>query len=277
MNRQLPDQKRNKESSCLPGVFTARKKDGTVYYRASFTWQSRHISLGSYETPERAHSAYKEALTLMHSPSPALISDFSQQALSFEKWVILSNLRDNRIYFSTPIYIRNNYFSYFLDPKTELKFSIDDLFYYSSHKILRRKGHLFVSDYGMQVTILSRYGIKSYGIPNKDYRLLNGDPYDFRYENIEILNPFHGVSYVSHYGKMKYQARIHIRGNYVIGYYRSGLEAAIAYNKAIDILSEHGCRKSFLTNYVDQIPASRYADIYRSIKISPKIRQLQFK
>ena len=45
-----------------------------------------------------------------------------------------------------------------------LKFDIDDLFYYSSHKILKRQGHLYVNDYGMQITILNRYGIKNYGV-----------------------------------------------------------------------------------------------------------------
>ena len=51
------------------------------------------------------------------------------------------------------------YFSYYLSENEELKFDIDDLFYYSNHKIMRRGGHLFVSDYGMQISILSRYEI----------------------------------------------------------------------------------------------------------------------
>lgn len=35
-----------------------------------------------------------------------------------------------------------------------------------------------------------------------------------------------------------YQAQIHIRGNYRIGIYETAQEAAIAYNKAIDILKK---------------------------------------
>ena len=41
----------------LPGVFTARKKDGTLYYRASITHKKKHISLGSYKTPFMAYAA----------------------------------------------------------------------------------------------------------------------------------------------------------------------------------------------------------------------------
>lgn len=34
---------------------------------------------------------------------------------------------------------------------------------------MRRGGHLFVADYGMQVNILNRYGIKNYAVKDKDY------------------------------------------------------------------------------------------------------------
>lgn len=255
----------------LPGTFTAKKKDGTVYYRSSFTYKNKHISLGSYDTAAEAHNAYLEAGKIIADPDISIINFSKQSPLSFEKWVILCNFRDNNIYFSTPIYVRKQYFSYYLDPRTEFKFSIDDLFYYSSHKIMRRNGHYFVADYGMQVTILSRYGIKSYGVLGIDYNLINGDIYDFRYENIEILNAYHGVRHVTHHGKPMYQARIHIHGYYVIGYYESALYAAIAYNKAIDILTSKGCTKQFKQNYTEGISASTYADIYHNLKISSKI------
>lgn len=253
------------------GAFRAQKKDGTVYYRSSFTYKNKHISLGSYNTMSEAHAAYLEAGRIINTPSLALMDYTKSCPLSFEKWVILFNFRDNNLYFSTPIYVRKRYFSYYLDEHTELKFSIDDLFYYASHKIMRRNGHFFVADYGMQVTILNRYGIKSYGICGKDYNLINGDPHDFRYENIEILNTYHGVRHVSHRGKPKYQARIHLRGYYIIGYYDTALEAAIAYNKAIDILHTNGLIKQFKQNYMDGVSPSVYADIYRRISISPKI------
>lgn len=260
----------------LPGVYTAKKKDGRLYYRASFTYHNKHISLGSFQKMEDANGAYQEALSLVNNDSLSIMDYKNHRFLPFEKWVILCNFRDNKIYFSTPIYIRNKYFSYFLDSKIELKFSIDDLFYFSSRKIMHRKGHFFVSDYGMQVTILSRYGIKSYGIQNKDYRLINGDPYDFRYENIEILNHYHGVTITEQKGKIMYQARIHIKGYYVIGYFDTDIEAAIAYNKAIDVLRNRNCNKNFSTNYINDISASEYANIYHHIKIPDKIQNLSF-
>lgn len=260
----------------LPGVFTARKKNGSIYYRSSFTYKNKHISLGSFEDPASAHKAYLEAGKIVSDDSLQIMNYSKASPLSFEKWVVLCNFRDNNIYFSTPIYMRKHFFSYYLDPHTEFKFSIDDLFYYASHKIMRRNGHYFVADYGMQVTILGRYGIKSYGVHGKDYILINGDMHDFRYENIEIINTYHGVTEVTHRGKQMYQARIHINGYYVIGYYKTALEAAIAYNKAIDILISKGCNKQFKQNYMEGISGSMYADIYHSLKISSKIIQYTF-
>lgn len=84
-------------------------------------------------------------------------------------------------------------FYYYLTPHHVLKFDLEDLFYYSSHKIMRRGNHYFVSDYGMQLTLTSRYGIKSYAVPGRDYCFRNGDPTDFRRENLQIHNIYHGV------------------------------------------------------------------------------------
>ena len=253
------------------GTFQAHKKDGTLYYRSSFTYKNKHISLGSFDTQAKAHEAYLEAMHLTQTPDITLMDYSPKGYLSFEKWVVLCNFRDNNLYFSTPIYVRKHYFSYYLDEHTELKFSIDDLFYYASHKIMRRNGHYFVADYGMQVTILTRYGIKSHGVLGIDYNLINGDIHDFRYENIEILNTYHGVRLTTYKGAEKYQARIHLHGYYIIGYYDSALYAAIAYNKAIDILTSNGCTKQFKQNYMEGVSPSMYADIYRKIEISKKI------
>ena len=148
---------------------------------------------------------------------------------------------------------------------------MDDLFFYASHKITRRKGHLFVADYGMQLTITNRYGIKNYAVEGKDYRFINGDHHDFRYENIEILNPYHGVEKVSHYGKECYCAKLNLNGYYLIGHYATSLEAAIAYNKAIDIVRKKGLKKNFSYNEMEGISPSIYADIYSKLKISSKI------
>lgn len=260
----------NKENS-YAGVTISKKKDGSTYYRSSFTYKNKHISLGSFDNPTDAHRAYLSAYLLASTPSIKIEDYSSIQVIPFEKWVVIINYRDNNIYFSNPIYIRKKFFSYYLSPHTELKFSIDDLFYYSSHKIMKRGNHLFVADYGMQISIVSRYGIKPYAIRGRDYIQKNGDELDYRYENIEVINDYHGVKYTTHYNKPVYKASIHIKGNYTIGYYSTALEAAIAYNKAIDILHSNGNTKAFLPNYIDNIPASMYADIYSKAKISKSI------
>ena len=88
-----------------PGVFLAKKKDGTTYYRSSFTYKSKHISLGSYETEKLAHKAYLEATELINSKRPLLITDYNKKKriISFEKWVVLINFKDNGMYFKNPI------------------------------------------------------------------------------------------------------------------------------------------------------------------------------
>lgn len=256
----------------LPGVYKTTKKDQSVYYRSSLTYNRKHISLGSYDSMIKAHAAYLEANSILLTPTMTLHDYSEHRILSFEKWVILLNFRDNGIYFATPIYIRNKYFEYHLSPAFVLKFDIDDLFYYSSHKIMRRGRHFFVADYGMQVNIVSRYGIKNYGIPGKDYNFVNGDDTDFRYENIEILNAYHGVSSFRKNNKTRYRAKIHIHGNYTIGTYDTPQMAAIAYNKAIDILKKAGNDKNFTPNDLSDLSPLVYADIYSSVPVSSKIR-----
>ena len=162
------------EGIMLPGVYIAYKKNGTAYYRASITYRNKHISLGSFHTEEDANLAYREAGRLLQGMPASMEDAFSLPTiLSFGKVISLLNFRDNLIYFKNPIYLKNNYFIYYISKSDELKFDIDDLFYYSSHKIMRRKGHLFVSDYGMQINILSRYGIKNYAVAGRDYYFAN--------------------------------------------------------------------------------------------------------
>ena len=256
----------------LPGVYETTKKNGTVTYRSSLTYQSKHISLGSYTTKEEAHAAYLLARKLLSDDCLALTS-YSEtgSVIPFEKWVILINFRDSGLYFANPIYLRQKYFEYYLSPHTILRFDRDDLFYYSSHKIMRRGRHFFVADYGMQVNIANRYGIKNYAVENRDYRFINGDPYDFRYENIEILNRYHGVRVRHTKAGIRYAAVIHLNGNFTIGTYQSNIEAAVAYNKAIDILIKNGVSRKFTPNYIENLSPSAYADIYSEILISRKI------
>ena len=257
----------------MPGVYTATKKDGTIYFRASFTHRAKHISLGSYSTEEQAHEAYLLAGRIFKDYSLTVEKYPANCVLLFEKWISLINFRDNGIYIATPIYIRPRFFYYYFSPAYFFIFDLDDLFYYSSHKITHRGGHYFVADYGMQVNIMNRYGIKNYAVPGKDYYFINGNTNDFRYENIEICNLYNGVSSFIRKGKRLYRTKIHLRGNYTVGVYKTETEAAIAYNKAIDLLKKAGVKKEFTPNYMEGMSPAAYADCYASVKISSKIKQ----
>lgn len=255
----------------LRGVSVSTKKDGSTYYRSSITHQNKHISLGSYDSPFTAHQAYWEGAILLTKKNMTL-SDFNNGCvLPYKKWVTLINFRDNDIYLPSPIYLRPNYFEYHLGPNNILKFSTDDLFYYSQKQIMQRGRHFFVADYGMQVNILNRYGIKNYAVEGRDFIFINGDNLDFRYDNIKIINRYNGVTYKLTKKGPKYTSRIHINGNFTIGRYPTEIEAAIAYNKAIDILKQKGWNKSYAPNYIEDLSASKYAEIYSSLTISQKI------
>jgi hypothetical protein len=254
------------------GVSCAFKKNGEVYYRSSCTYRGKHISLGSYDSAKRAHLAYREARLLVSEEGSFSLQDYTDShVLAFEKWVILMNFRDNGIYLATPIYTRPRFFYYYLSPDHVLKFDLDDLFYYSSHKILCRGKHYFVNDYGMQVNLVTRYGIKNYAVAGVDFVFMNGDETDFRRENLRIDNIYHGVRKQVKNGHPHYCARIHLNGYILIGVYDTDVEAAIAYNKAIDLLRRVGVTKNFTPNFIEGLSARIYAQIYSSVRISPKI------
>jgi hypothetical protein len=254
-----------------PGVYLAKKKDGTVYYRSNITYHSKHISLGSYDTEADANAAYQDAVRLTADHAVTLADVLTPHwTLSFDKRITLLNFRDNGIYIKNPIYLAKGYFIYYLTPALELKFDIDDLFYYSSHKILQRQGHLFVNDYGMQYSVLSRYGIRPYAVAGRDYIFRNGDFNDYRYANIVIINRYYGVLKSLRNGLPHYRAYIHINGNYTVGSYSSEEKAAIAYNKAVDMAKAAGIKRDFPENYVDTCTAKEYADIYTGLKLSKK-------
>ncbi|MFA9463355.1 MAG: hypothetical protein ACERKN_03575 [Velocimicrobium sp.] len=256
----------------LSGVYLAKKKNGETYYRSSITFQNKHISLGSFSNEFLAHKAYQLAGKVLNTSRYTLETYLpNNHILSFEKWVVLINFRDNRLYFKTPIYIRNRYFEYYLDPQTLLKFAVDDLFYYANHKIMRRGGHLFVADFGMQVNILSRYGIKNFAVPGRDFMFMNGDTYDYRYENIRIINNYHGTLKTVNKGIPVYLSKIHINGDYIIGRYPTEDDAAIAYNKAAEFLMKHGVSKHYPLNFINGLSTEEYKKRYDAINLSKKI------
>ena len=263
----------------LPGVYLNKKKNGSPLYRASITHGGKHISLGSFPDEQAAHRAYLEASSLFATMQPAqmLLEHFRQehQILPFEKWVVLLNYRDNNIYIKTPIYLEKRDFTYYYSQTCRYRFDVDDLFYYSNHKIMKRGNHLFVADYGMQVNILSRYGIKNYAVPGRDFRFVNGDDTDFRYKNIEIINRYHGVTKQVVKGREIYTTKIHVNGDFIVGRYSTENEAAAAYNKAAMLLKEQGITKNFPINYIEGIRDIEYANLLMKVRISSKIRKFE--
>ena len=260
-----------KKESHFEGVYQAFRKNGEPYYRASLTWKGKHISLGSFSSAIEAHAAYIEGKHIVKDTSCTPDNYPDSCLISYEKWISLINFRDNNIYLGNPIYVGRKLFYYYLSPVKVLKFDLDDLFYFSSHKIMRRGNHYFVADYGLQVSIITRYNIKPYAREGVDYQFINGDNTDFRRENIRILNVYHGVTKEQKKGQIYYTVRIHIKGNYIVGRYPNETEAAIAYNKAADILHKKGLNKAFQVNYIEGLSSARYAEIYSGLTISPKI------
>lgn len=254
------------------GVYETFKKDGAPYYRASVTYHSKHISLGSYAALDEAGCAYRAADSILRSEEKYEIHDYEEfgHALPFAKWVMLLNLKNNGIYCKSPIYLRYRYFEYYLDEKTVLRFGADELFYYTNHSIQRRGGHLFVADYGSQINILSRYGIRSFAVQGRDYYFKNGDSFDFRSGNIVIINRYAGVRSDIFRGRKCFTARIHVGSDFVVGHYDTEIEAAIAYNKAAAFLLSKGCNIQFQENYIDGISAIEYKLRYEQVKLDKR-------
>lgn len=93
--------------SMLQGVYTAVRKDGTIYYRSNITYKSKHISLGSFDSELSASRAYATASTILLKETNSIEdSYFHTHALAFDKIVTLINFRDNGMYIKTPIYLR---------------------------------------------------------------------------------------------------------------------------------------------------------------------------
>ena len=253
------------------GVYPTKLKNHTPSYRASLTYGGRHIALGSFSSREAAHQAYLEGKRILSGQTDERIDDLEticeRSVLPFAKIVTLLNLRDNGMYLPTPIYIYPRYFHYYLSADKHLTFDKEDLFYYASHRIMQRGSHLFVADYGMQVNIRSRYGIRPFAVSGRDYRFINADETDFRLSNIEIINPYHGVLRMGTFGQYRYKALLHLRGNRIIGIYDTPEEAAIAYNKAVDRAHLAGISKRFPVNYIEGLSPRRYAEIYDGIHL----------
>ena len=257
----------------LKGVFPATKKDGTIYYRTSINYSGKHISLGSFASEEMAHLAYKEASQTLSDAVITIDNVYSHKnILPHEKIIILLNFRDNGLYFKNPIYLRKGYFSYFLSEHEELKFDIDDLFYFVDlpgygYSKMSKQEQIKVGEF---IEHYLKTRIRPYAVAGRDYQFVNGDSYDYRYANILVINRFHGVLRHIVKGITKYRTMIHINGNYLVGTYSSEEKAAVAYNKAVDLAKAAGIKKDFPENYVDTLPPKEYAEVYTKVKLSER-------
>lgn len=261
------------------GVYKTNKKNGALYYRASITYRNKHISLGSYDQEPDAEAAYREAQAIvrdnLYSIDDNPWHNHKSATLQYDKAVVLMNFRDNGIYFKTPIYMKAKYIEYYLSADKIIKFDKEDLFFYGNHKIMQRGGYLFVCDYGSQYGILNRFGIRGFAVKDRDYVFVNGDDCDFRYENIKVINNYMGVTRETQGVMDIYKVVIHVQGNYIVGRYEDVIDAAIAYNKAADILNMQGIKKQYIRNYILDISNEEYADRYMKIKVSKRIKHLK--
>ena len=73
------------------------------------------------------------------------------------------------------------------------------------------------------------------------------------------------------YAVYKNLAKDEPKNHFTVGIYDDITTAAIAYNKAVDVLHQNGLKKNFSMNYVDTVSHSQYAEIYSRLKISTKI------
>ncbi len=337
----------------ISGVFSAVRKDGTRYFRASITYKERHISLGSFDNEKAAGAAYALAAMILFEREPSgeqlenllntagneelrrtlesvtgnkersenkestadiveqqkeLLSisedaertrfkrllydienyDLFEKIIEFDKWVMLLNLKKTGMYIKNPIFLYDNYFVYYIERDYILKFDVDDLFFYRNHKIQKRGGHLFYSDYGMQTNLLNRYGIRSFAVKNRDYCFVNGDDTDFRYGNLLVINKYNGVRKQTLNGKTEYVVKIHANGDLTVGRYDDEITAAIAYNKAADRLEEAEKKKkiamddlnsksavthNWTRNYIEEMKVQDYLKIYESIRFSNTLKR----
>ncbi len=243
--------------------------NGKTQYKIHFVYESNKIYLGSYPSQELAEKVLEEARMLMKMPSG--LPNFEHYTLNYKKVVSLCNLRDHNKYIKNPIYLFPTYFYYYLSKDQVLIFDSKDLFYFSTYKIYKRGNYLYTQDSISQKNILSRFKIPNHSVIGKDYYFKNNNHYDFRSENLVIINGYKGVTKKIQQDQTLYVASIHIKSNLIIGHYHSEIEAAIAYNKAGDLLNQQGILKDFSQNVFPFLTKDEYTTLYENISISPRL------
>ena len=84
-------------------------------------------------------------------------------------------------------------------------------------------------------------------------------------------------------GNLTYNSYIHMRddtsklivnGDFIVGRYNTEARAAIAYNKAVDIVKKQGYDKNYDFNYIEGLSPAQYAQMYSECSISDKLYHL---
>lgn len=245
-------------------------KNNVTTYKVYFLYESKKIYLGTYSSLTIAKEALNQAEMIMNAPTGTLT--YNNYLIGYKKFISLCNFRDHKIYIKNPIYVYPTYFYYYLSNTTFLIFDSKDLLFFSTYKICKRGNYLYTQDSISQKSILSRFNIMSHSIAGKDYLFKNGNPQDFRRANLEIINSYKGVSRKEYKGQTVYVATIFMDKNITIGHYSSEMEAAIAYNKAIDLLYTKGIsNRNYVPNTIPFLTLSEYKLIYDGLSISPRL------
>ncbi|MDF2593992.1 MAG: hypothetical protein K0R69_333 [Clostridia bacterium] len=244
-------------------------KNNITRYKVYFVYQSKKIYLGLFDTSLSAENALQEAREIMEGSID--IADYTCTSIDYKKFITLCNFRDRHVYIKNPIYIHDSYFCYYLSKDIVLIFDMKDLLFFSTYKICKRGNYIYTQDSITQQSILSRFGLPPHSVCGIDYTFKNGNSYDFRRENLEIINTYKGVVHKVKNGECIYIAKIFINQNVVIGHYSSSLEAAIAYNKAVDILLKNDQGRDYIKNVIPYLTLTEYNQIYDRLDISPCI------
>jgi hypothetical protein len=248
----------------LKYIYPVNKKSG-IEYQLYYRYKNRRLYLGTYKTFELASLAFLQAKDL--TSSNLLIDSIAELTLPFNKAVSLINFRDNGVLFKNPIYVCGDYFKYYYSRDIVFLFDNKHLFFFSTNKIAIRGNYIYTQDGITQKNILHRFGIPSHSVAGKDYIFKNNNPYDFRKSNLHIINRYLGVTYTTKNGNPVYVAKIFLNKSIVVGHYTSEVEAAIAYNKAADLLEKH-TQADYLRNEIPYLTKAEYNALYESISLS---------
>ncbi|MBQ4463846.1 MAG: hypothetical protein II915_05450, partial [Eubacterium sp.] len=90
-----------------------------------------------------------------------------------------------------------------------------------------------------------------------------------------VINRYHGVRKTEPGAKVFYEVKIHVNGDVLVGRYDDENTAAVAYNKAADILNNNGIVKDFPENYIEELDSMQYKLLYDTVKISDRIINLK--